>query len=199
MIRIIIVDDEILARIGIQSFVEGEPDISVVATFEMAEDAVEFLKSNRVDIVITDIEMSDMNGLQLIQNIRENNLADGVIIVSCHDNFSYAQEAISSGTDSYVLKHNITKEILMKEIHKVYEKTHKSVSETADYSIGRKLFSNTADIQGGGVYRVGVLRIKSGETVSAEKGDHMEGAMLVHLLEEIVSKYKMGTLFAPYN
>lgn len=199
MIRIIIVDDEILARIGIQSFVEGEPDIAVSGTFAVAEDAVEFLKSNRVDIVITDIEMADMNGLQLIQIIRENNLADGVIIISCHDNFAYAQEAISRGTDSYVLKHNISKKILLEEIHKVYEKTHKLASETISHDAGKKLFSNTADIEGNGIYRLGVLRVKSGETVYSDKEAHMEGAMLVHLLEEIVSRYKMGTLFAPYN
>lgn len=199
MIRIIIVDDEILARIGIQSFVEGESDITVSGTFAVAEDAVEFLKANRVDIVVTDIEMADMNGLQLIQTIRENNLADGVIIISCHDNFAYAQEAISKGTDSYVLKHNITKGSLLEEIHKVYEKTHKSVSETIRNDAGKKLFSNTADIERNGVYRLGVLRVKTGKTIYSDKESHMEGAMLVHLLEEIVSRYKMGTLFAPYN
>lgn len=199
MIRIIIVDDEILARIGIQSFVEGEPDIAVLGTFGVAEDAVEFLKLNRVDIVITDIEMADMNGLQLIQIIRENNLADGVIIISCHDSFAYAQEAISRGTDSYVLKHNISKEFLLEEIHKVYEKTHKSESERVSLDVGKRLFSNTSDIEGSGVYRLGVLRVKSGEAVYSDKEAHMEGAMLVHLFEEIVSRYKMGTLFAPYN
>ena len=63
MIRIIIVDDEILSRVGIQSFFDEEADVEVVGTFGMASEAIEFLRKNKVDIVITDIEMADINGL----------------------------------------------------------------------------------------------------------------------------------------
>lgn len=197
MIRTIIVDDEILSRIGIQSFIDTEEDIVVAETFGMAADAVEFLKENRVDIVITDIEMADMNGLEFIDIIRSQDLADGVIIISCHDDFAYAQEAISKGTDSYVLKHNIKKDFLINEIHKVYGKTHKVKHLHAD--AGENLFSKTTDMEGDGIYRLGVLRVKFNEVYSSDSGQHMEGAMLVHLLEGIVDRYQMGTLFAPYN
>ena len=108
MIRIIIVDDEILSRVGIQSFFDEEADVEVVGTFGMASEAIKFLRKNKVDIVITDIEMADINSLEFIQIIREEDLANGVIIVSCHSDFSYAQEAIAKGTNSYVLKHNIS-------------------------------------------------------------------------------------------
>ena len=103
MIRIIIVDDEVLSRVGIRSFFDEERDIEVVKTFGMAAEAIIFLQKNKVDIVITDIEMADINGLDFIQTIREQDLADGVIIVSCHSDFSYAQRAIENGTNSYVL------------------------------------------------------------------------------------------------
>ena len=116
MIRIIIVDDEILSRVGIQSFFDEEADVEVVGTFGMASEAIEFLRKNKVDIVITDIEMADINGLEFIQIIREEDLANGVIIVSCHSDFSYAQEAIAKGTNSYVLKHNISKQSLLEDV-----------------------------------------------------------------------------------
>ena len=51
MIRIIIVDDEILSRVGIQSFFDEEADVEVVGTFGMASEAIEFLRKNKVDIV----------------------------------------------------------------------------------------------------------------------------------------------------
>lgn len=196
MIRTIIVDDEILSRIGIQSFIDGEEEIMVSGTFGMAADAIEYLQDNPVDVVITDIEMADINGLEFIQVIREKNLADGVIIISCHDDFAYAQEAISKGTDSYVLKHNITKDSLVKEIQKVYQKTHK---DRLPEHAGEKLFGKTTDIPGDGAYILGVLKVQSSDSFSEEGGQHMEGAMLAHLLDGIVSRYKMGTLFAPYN
>lgn len=195
MIRTIIVDDEILSRIGIQSFIDGEKDVIVAGAFGTAEEAIEYLKVNPVDIVITDIEMADMNGLEFIRVIREMQLADGVIIVSCHDDFAYAQEAIEHGTDSYILKHNVSKDALLKELRKVYEKTHK---DRKTENIGDKLFSTPFDMTGTGCYTIGVLRARVGN-YTAEDSRHMEGAMLVHLLDGIVSRYKMGTLFAPYN
>ena len=58
MIRIIIVDDEILSRIGLQSFLDGKEGIVVSGIFGEAEEALHFLEENVVDIVLTDIEMA---------------------------------------------------------------------------------------------------------------------------------------------
>ena len=96
MIRIIIVDDEILSRIGLQSFLDGKEGIIVSGVFGEAMDAIKFLEENIVDVVLTDIEMAEIDGLKFIQHIREKHLAAGVIIVSCHDDFSYAQQALAA-------------------------------------------------------------------------------------------------------
>ena len=69
MVQVIIVDDEILARIGIQSLLDNAEDIQVVGSFGLARDALEFMKTSLVDIVITDIEMPEMNGLEFIKKI----------------------------------------------------------------------------------------------------------------------------------
>lgn len=104
MIRVLIVDDEILARVGIQSLLENSQEIQVVGSFNLASEALEFLKTTIVDIIITDIEMPYMDGLEFIRRIREQNLVQGVIILSCYDKFEYAKQAISLGTDGYILK-----------------------------------------------------------------------------------------------
>ena len=77
MIRIIIVDDEILSRIGLQSFLDGKEGIVVSGIFGEAEEALHFLEENVVDIVLTDIEMAEMDGLSFIREIRERRLAPG--------------------------------------------------------------------------------------------------------------------------
>ena len=192
MIRAIVVDDEILSRIGIRSFIDGKEDIKVTGVFGKAIEALEYLRNNVVDVVLTDIEMADMSGLDLISNIREEKLASGIIILSCHDNFAYAQEAISKGTNSYLLKMDITEEILIREIKKVYVET-KPESKSI-----RKGNVQQENMIGKGVYVIGVLRIKSCE--NDEKSiQHLDGVMLVSLLEEVVARYQMGTLFSPYK
>ena len=97
MIRVLIVDDEILARVGIQSLLENSQEIQVVGSFNLASEALEFLKTTIVDIIITDIEMPYMDGLEFIRRIREQNLVQGVIILSCYDKFEYAKQAILWG------------------------------------------------------------------------------------------------------
>lgn len=196
MIHTIIVDDELLAGVGIQSLIDGKEDIMVSGVFSMPEDAIEFLKENTVDIVITDIEMADMDGLELIQIIRNENLANGIIILSCHDDFSYAQEAISKGTDSYLLKHNVSQKILVDEIKKVYKKTF-GYGMHKGHGSCRKMQSKP--LTGHEIYTVGVLRFHTPEYLSAESGQAVDRIMLMHLLEKNVSHYDMGTLFMPYD
>lgn len=195
MIRTIIVDDEILSRIGIQSFIDGKEEISVAGTFGEAEEALEFLRENSVDVVITDIEMSEMNGLDFIKIIRQEELAQGVIILSCHEDFSYAQEAIANGTDSYLLKHNVTEEKLIEEVKKVYQKTMKGNS-------GSRLKSALQKEDAGeeGTYVIGMMKIASAVNRAGIKQENLtEDVMLVHLLEDIMERGKMGTVFSPYN
>ncbi len=193
MIRAIIVDDELLASIGIRSLIDGKEEISVSGVFNTPEEAVAFLRENIVDIVITDIEMSDMSGLDFIQIIREEDLAAGIIILSCHDEFSYAQEAISRGTDSYLLKHNVSSDMLIREIKKVYQKTqyHERLKTRED--------KKEKPINGTEIYTVCVLRICSSEILQSYDDRSIDTTMLTHLLERIVMHYEMGTLFAPYN
>ncbi len=196
MIRLIIVDDEVLSRIGIKSFLEEKEDIIVAGVFSQASDALDFLSKNQIDIVITDIEMSDMNGLEFIKNIRKDNLAEGIIILSCHDNFEYAREAISLGTDSYLLKHSVDEKILIDEINKVFTK----ISTTSTRKNMKKDNNPVTLIDQSGVYMVGILKFPKyyqGEEIPMS--GQIEENMLVHLLEEIVVQYHMGTLFAPYK
>lgn len=193
MIRTIIVDDELLAGAGIRSLIEGRDDIVVSGVFETPVEALDFLRENIVDVVITDIEMADMNGLEFIRKIREEHLADGIIILSCHDEFSYAQEAIAGGTDSYLLKHHVSADMLTAEIRKVYEKNRYSGNVRAPGVKKEKTLT------GREIYTVGALRILPGGFARGPEGGQVERTMLTHVLERIVAHYDMGTVFSPLN
>lgn len=193
MIRTIIVDDELLAGAGMQSLIDGVEDISVVKVFTMAGEALEFLRENVIDIVITDIEMADMNGLDLIKAVRQENLANGVIIVSSHNDFAYAQEAISRGTDSYLLKYNISREKLVEEIHKVYQKTRREASGGH-----RPVHLEEKNTENRNLDYILCIPEFFSEADHAGLAD-VDRTILANVLDGILDHYEMGTLFTPYN
>ncbi|MGO5160726.1 MULTISPECIES: AraC family transcriptional regulator [unclassified Bilifractor] len=196
MIKVIIVDDEMLAGIGIQSLIDGKEDVMVVNVFSGPEEAIPFLRKTPVDIVITDIEMADMNGLDFIEVIRSANLASGVIILSCHDDFSYAQEAISRGTDAYLLKHKISGPILLSEIRKVYAKHGKNRTEEVSRDVDDSVMS---EMTGEEIFRVGVFRTYCVDMSGDIKSPSIDANMFYHLLDGLVRRYNMGTMFLPYD
>lgn len=195
MIRTIIIDDEILARIGIQTFLEGKQDIMVQGTFSSSLDALVYLRGgSQVDIVITDIEMPDMDGLAFIKAVREENLSAGIIIVSCHDNFSYAREALELGADSYILKQEVTEVKLNEVIEKINgEKILPRLAEKSPGGKGKRTQEGQVSCSS---YAVGVLKLQSRDSPDDSLlSGHVDKTMLIHLLDNIVDKEGMGTFF----
>ena len=184
MIRVLIVDDEILARVGIQSLLENSQEIQVVGSFNLASEALEFLKTTIVDIIITDIEMPYMDGLEFIRRIREQNLVQGVIILSCYDKFEYAKQAISLGTDGYILKNSITQEALEKEICSVYKKISTRIGEKREISSERETAVH------GGKMAVAIIKTQPKES---------DNKIITKLLGDIVTHYHMGHLIEAYH
>ncbi len=97
------------------------------------KDAWETILNVGADIVVTDIEMPILSGLQLAEKCKENNIKSKIIILSGYDNFSYARQALSLGVSEYLLKPVSTEELL-KTILRVKEQLQKenSAIETAN-------------------------------------------------------------------
>ncbi|MCD7991482.1 MAG: response regulator [Clostridia bacterium] len=102
--RAIVVDDEPKIRNGLCGLVEGLEGWTVAGSFEDAPAAMEYLRKGQADVIITDIKMPRMSGLDLIYKIREVNTEVDVVIVSGYTNFSYAQRAIELGVTRYLTK-----------------------------------------------------------------------------------------------
>jgi len=102
----LIVDDEPIICRGLKETIQWEQyDIEIVGTACDGRQAVEFIQSQPyVDIVITDIRMPNMDGLELASYIYENHSSIRIIIISGYDDFEYAQKAIKLGVKDYLLK-----------------------------------------------------------------------------------------------
>jgi len=111
--NLVIIDDEIRIRHGIkQTFPWEEMGFQVVADFDSSLRALEYISTNAVDIVLTDIKMPIMDGIELAQKIKALNERVEIIFISGYRDFSYAKSAISIGIKDYITK-PINREELM--------------------------------------------------------------------------------------
>ncbi len=102
--RIIVVDDEPRQRRGIANIIKNlRPDCEVL-DFSSGIEVKEYLKYKKVDIIVTDISMPEMNGLELLANLVQDRRKIKVIIISGYAYFEYAQQALKLGVYGYLLK-----------------------------------------------------------------------------------------------
>ena len=100
-----IVEDEYLVRQGIASLVDfAKFNMKLVAEAENGLEAWELFQKERPQIVLTDINMPQMNGISLAQLIRENSSGTHLIFLTGYDDFDYALSALKLGADDYLLK-----------------------------------------------------------------------------------------------
>ncbi len=133
MIRIAIVDDEVLVRQGIKSYIESaDEEMEVAGTFSNAKDVIDFLGRNSIHVLITDIKMAQMNGVDLIRHCVNCLYPMGIIVLSCHDSFEYARDAFALGADAYLLKHEVTQQQLISEIKKTYFRLRKTAANQCE-------------------------------------------------------------------
>lgn len=105
MFSILIVDDEDLSLKSIRRMVDWQA-LGIDSIFEASDGfkAQAILMNNRVNLMICDIEMPQMDGLALVEWLRENQMETEVVILTCHDSFDLAQKALRLGSVEYILK-----------------------------------------------------------------------------------------------
>ncbi len=103
--RILIVEDERRTAENLHAFIlDSFPGVAVEGVFSSGEAALAFMKAHWVDMVLTDICMSGMSGLELIGCIRTQYPAVQVVVLSAYDHFEYVREAFLMGVKDYLLK-----------------------------------------------------------------------------------------------
>lgn len=105
MYNVMLVDDEKLIIQGLMNIIEWEDiGLKVVETAQNGYEALEKFKNKPVDIIVTDISMPKLTGLELIKEIKNINPKTRFVILTGYDEFTYAKEAIKYGVESYILK-----------------------------------------------------------------------------------------------
>ncbi|MCY9660147.1 response regulator [Paenibacillus chondroitinus] len=134
MIRTVIIEDETLIRKSLSKLVsESSLGFDVIGEGANGVEGFDLVKSAHPDLLITDIKMPQMNGLDLIKNIKSLGIHCEFIILSGYGDFSFAQEAIHYGVSDYLLK-PIRPEQLRQTLHKVKLEVEKHQIDVSEYS-----------------------------------------------------------------
>lgn len=105
MYKVIVIEDEFLIRKHVVDFINQFAEgFSVVEDFDDGEDIIKYFDQNDVDLIVTDIKMRNMSGIEVAKYVFENNLSAKVIILSGYHDFAYAQEAINYNVQAYLTK-----------------------------------------------------------------------------------------------
>ena len=105
MIKLMVVDDELWIREGLKQTIDWKAyGIQFIGDAEDGWKALELIESNAPDIVISDIKMPSMDGMELIEEIKRRGIETKVIFISGFSDFVYAQKAIKHGAFDYILK-----------------------------------------------------------------------------------------------
>lgn len=103
-IRVVVADDHAIVREGIRHVLERVPGLSVVAEASDGKEALAAVEEHAPDLLVLDISMPEMTGLEVARLLREQEQDLGILILSMHDNPEYVLEAVRAGADGYVLK-----------------------------------------------------------------------------------------------
>ena len=102
--RVLLVDDHALVRSGLRVLLEQLPSVEVVAEAGDGREAVRVVEELRPDLVIMDIQMPELNGLDALERIKRNNPSTRLIILSMHANPENVRQALARGADGYLVK-----------------------------------------------------------------------------------------------
>lgn len=110
-LRVVLADDHALFRAGLRALLREMPGVEIVAEAADGEDAIARVVEHRPDVVVMDISMKRVNGLDATARIRAAAPATRVIVLSMHDTEDYVAQALHAGASAYLLKDSAEPEL----------------------------------------------------------------------------------------
>lgn len=133
MYTVMIVDDEYPARNMLDYLLDWDKtDFRIIAKAENGKQALNIYHEQKPDLVITDILMPVMDGIQFIKEIRKENPDQCIVVLSCHESFSYAQQVIQLGVKDYLIKDVLTGEQLQTCLNRIKENINRAPKVSTD-------------------------------------------------------------------
>jgi DNA-binding NarL/FixJ family response regulator len=102
--RILLVEDHTILRAGLQALLSKEPDFEIVGETDNGRDAMHLIATLKPNVVVTDISMPGINGIEAIREIKRRYPEMRILVLTIHKTDEYIHESLRAGADGYVLK-----------------------------------------------------------------------------------------------
>ena len=113
MIRVLIAEDHLMVRAGIRALLEKTGEVHVLGEASNGQEALEMAQELKPDVLIMDIMMPRMNGIQAAEKIRELKLPTSILLLSMYSDAGLVHQALKCGVKGYVLKSSVSDELLL--------------------------------------------------------------------------------------
>ncbi len=110
--KVFIVDDHCVLREGLSHLINSEDDLMVCGEADNVSDALQAIANCKPDIVMVDITLRDGSGIRLIENLTYSYPGLPVLVLSMHDESTYAERCLKTGASGYIMKQESSKELL---------------------------------------------------------------------------------------
>jgi len=110
--RVLLVDDHVVVRQGLKALFADEADIEVIGEASNGREALEFLENRTPDVVLMDISMPGLNGIEATRQIQQRYPGVKVVVLSMHANEEYVFQVLQAGASGYVLKQSDSLEVV---------------------------------------------------------------------------------------
>lgn len=146
MIRLLVADDQNLIRHALQVYLETEKDLEVVGSAQDGQTTLEQIELLNPDVVLLDIEMPGMNGLNTTQIICQRFPDTKVLVLSSHDDEYYINQALKMGAKGYLLKNTAAEDLaqVIRSVHKGYFQLGPGLSEKL---VSNNSFENPTELE----------------------------------------------------
>jgi len=111
-VRVLLVDDHPLVRAGIRRVLETRAGLTVVGEAPNGLEALRLIEASRPDVVVLDLAMPELDGLELLQRLRDRSGSLRILVLTMHAQREYIRRAIQAGADGYLLKESAVQELL---------------------------------------------------------------------------------------
>jgi two-component system, NarL family, response regulator len=140
-IRILIIDDHPVVRVGLESMLSAQSDMDVVASVSSGLEALALLETRTADVILMDLRMSGMSGLDTIRAINLRPDPPRILVLTSFDAEEYIYQSVGAGAQGYILK-DVSQDRLLEAIHLVHAKKRYFPADIAARLIERMARSN---------------------------------------------------------
>ena len=104
MIQVIVIDDHPIVRAGMRTILDAAGDITVIAEGTRGADALQLLRAQRPDVLVLDVNLPDVNGIEVTRQLRAQNISTAILILTVHNDAETIFGLLESGAAGYVVK-----------------------------------------------------------------------------------------------